>query len=427
MSAFPSLIPELEEALLHGSAQKHGEMLRQITTLFLAGSDSFNEDHIRLFDDVFGRLIEEIESRAKAELSSRLAPIANAPIEILRRLAKDDDIAIAGPVLTQSPRLEEKDLVDIASTKGQAHLLALSGREQLKPDVADVLVLRGDRNVVRNVADNPGATFSETGYSHLVKRAQHDGTLAESIAQRPDIPDHLFRELLVRATEVVQRRLLAAAKPETQAEIRRVLAHVSGQVAASMRPKRNFSAAEESVRKARPKERSTRRPSRDSPPAGRYEETVAALAAICQVPLDVIDKMMSGDRGDPILILCRSAGFPGRPRARSFSRAPAIAANPALRWKKHRPISRSCRPRRHNVSCASGRPAINPMAVCRSCAKVYSALAESQIAGAPAFALGFVSYRVESNSGQGKRQSSARSAVQTKSRDRSRRTSVHAV
>ena len=309
MSAFPSLIPELEEALLHGSAEKHGEMLRQITTLFLSGSEGFSEDHIRLFDDVFGRLIEEIESRAKAELSNRLAPIANAPLGLLRRLAHDDDIAVAGPVLTQSPRLEDKDLVDIASTKGQAHLLALSGREQLKPDVADVLVMRGDRNVVRNVADNPGARFSETGFSRLVKRAQHDGTLAESVAQRPDIPDHLFRELLVRATEVVQRRLLAAAKPETQAEIRRVLAHVSGQVAASVRPKRNFSAAEDAVRKATAEGTLNEKTVAGFAAAARYEETVAALAAICQVPLEVIDRMMSGERGDPILILCKSAGF----------------------------------------------------------------------------------------------------------------------
>src|SRR5436190_21062107 len=117
MSAFPSLIPELEAALRHGSAEKHGETLRQITTLFLEGAEHFNEDHIRLFDDVFGRLIDEIESRAKAELSRRLAPIANAPIEILRRLANDDDIVVAAPVLRQSPRLEEEDLVDIARSK----------------------------------------------------------------------------------------------------------------------------------------------------------------------------------------------------------------------------------------------------------------------------------------------------------------------
>ncbi len=178
MSAYPSLIPELEAALLHGSAEKHGEILRQITTLFLEGSRHFNEDHIRLFDDVFGRLIEEIEGRAKAELSRRLAPVPNAPIEILRRLANDEDIAVAAPVLTQSPRLEEKDLVDIARNKGQAHLAALSERNPLMPAVTDILVQRGDRDVVQKVADNPGARLSEKGYSSLVRRAQNDGDLA---------------------------------------------------------------------------------------------------------------------------------------------------------------------------------------------------------------------------------------------------------
>jgi uncharacterized protein (DUF2336 family) len=309
MSAFPLLIPELEAALLHGSAQKHGEILRQITTLFLAGSANFNEDHIRLFDDVFVRLIEEIETRAKVELSHRLAPIANAPIEILRRLAKNDDIVVAGPVLTRSPRLEENDLVDIARNMGQAHLFALSGRKQLKPAVADLLVLRGDRDVLQKVADNPGARLSETGFSSLVKRAEKDGALAEAVAQRADIPDHLFRELLVRATEVVQRRLLAAAKPETQAEIRRVLAMVSGQVAASVRPVRDFSTAEAFVCKAAADGTLNEKAVGGFAAAGRYEETAAALAELCDVPLDVVDKMLSGDRPDPILILCRSAGF----------------------------------------------------------------------------------------------------------------------
>jgi uncharacterized protein (DUF2336 family) len=309
MSVFPSLIPELQAALLHGGAKKHGEMLRQITTLFLEGSEHFNEDHIRLFDDVFGRLVEEIESRAKAELSRRLAPIANAPIEILRRLANDDDIVVAAPVLRQSLRLQAEDLVDIARTKGQAHLFALSERERLMPAVADLLVGRGDRDVVQNVANNPNAKLSDAGYSNLVKRAQNDGPLAEVVAQRADIPDHLFRELLIRATEVVQRRLLAAAKPETQAEIRRVLANVSVQVAASIHPKRNFTGAETSVSQAAAGGILDEKMLAEFASARRYEETVVALARLCEVPLDVVDRMMNGERPDPILILCKSAGF----------------------------------------------------------------------------------------------------------------------
>ena len=76
--------------------------------------------------EVFGLLIEEIEIKARAELSNRLAPVSNAPVKVLRRLANDDDIAVAGPVLTLAPRLAEADLIDVASNKGQAHLHAIS-------------------------------------------------------------------------------------------------------------------------------------------------------------------------------------------------------------------------------------------------------------------------------------------------------------
>jgi uncharacterized protein (DUF2336 family) len=49
---------------------------------------------------------------------------------------------------------------------------------------------------------------------------------------------------------------------------------------------------------------------------GRYEEAVAALELLCRVPIDVVDRLMSGDRPDPILILCKAAGW-GWPTARA--------------------------------------------------------------------------------------------------------------
>ena len=76
-----SLIPELEEIVQHGSPRRRARALERITTLFLDGASHFNEDHVRLFDDVFILLIDEIESKARAELSQRLAPVRNAPVE----------------------------------------------------------------------------------------------------------------------------------------------------------------------------------------------------------------------------------------------------------------------------------------------------------------------------------------------------------
>src|SRR6185312_15956141 len=102
MGAPASLLPELEEVVQHGSAEKRAETLRRITALFLDGAPHFQDQHVTLFDDVIGLLIEEIESKALAELSRRLAPVPNAPSGIVHKLAANDDIEVAGPVLRQA-------------------------------------------------------------------------------------------------------------------------------------------------------------------------------------------------------------------------------------------------------------------------------------------------------------------------------------
>ena len=208
MPAVPSLIPELEEIVQHGSPRRREQALRRITTLFLDGASLFNQDHVRLFDDVFNRLIDEIETKARAELSHHLAPLGNAPGELISRLAHDDDILVAGPVLRQSRRLAELDLLEIAETKSQAHLLAISGRSGIAETVTNVLVRRGDREVARSVAENRSALLSDASFTVLIARSDGDDVLAESVGQRPDIPPPLFRALLLRATAVVQQRLL---------------------------------------------------------------------------------------------------------------------------------------------------------------------------------------------------------------------------
>jgi uncharacterized protein (DUF2336 family) len=42
---------------------------------------------------------------------------------------------------------------------------------------------------------------------------------------------------------------------------------------------------------------------------GKFEETVVALATLAKVPLNVVDRLMGGDRPDPALILCKAVGL----------------------------------------------------------------------------------------------------------------------
>jgi uncharacterized protein (DUF2336 family) len=308
MSASASLIPELEDVIQRGSPEKRAATLQRIANLFLDGAPHFSEDHVALFDDVLCRLVVEIETKARAEMSKSLAPIANAPSNLMRRLAYDDDIAVAGPVIAHSARLRDNDLVDIARTKGQAHLVAIAGRGGIGEAVTDVLVWRGDAEVMRNVADNQTAKLSEGGFSVLVRRAEGDGDLAERVGARPDIPAHLFRDLLVRATAVVKQRLLAQAKPETRTEIQRVLDKIASELG-KIAPVRDYAAARRLVLGLHQAGSLGETALADFAKDKKFEETVAALSLLCGVPIEVIDRLMSGDRPDPILILCKAAGY----------------------------------------------------------------------------------------------------------------------
>src|ERR1700727_1350847 len=82
-----SIIAELEEAVRSGSSAKRISTLRQVTDLFLRDADRLNEDQVKVFDDVLCHLVARVETRVKAEVSARLAPVDHAPSGALEHLA----------------------------------------------------------------------------------------------------------------------------------------------------------------------------------------------------------------------------------------------------------------------------------------------------------------------------------------------------
>ena len=307
----PSLIAELEEAIQSGDKDKRVNTLRRVTDLFVMDADRLNDRQIDVFDDVIGHLIKRIESKALAELSQRFAPIKNAPSDVVRQLARDDDITVAGPVLTQSPRLTDNDLIEIASTKTQAHLLAISGRSQIAETVTDTLLQRGDRQVFHKLAENTGAKFSEHGLATLVKQSEGDDHLSERIGLRLDVPLRLFRELLLRATEAVRSRLLAAAGPERRDQIQRALANVSEDVAqeARLQSEHDYAEAHARALAMRNDGRLDEAAIYEAAKAGRYADMVAALSLLCGTPLPLIDNLLQSEHREAFLVPCRAAGL----------------------------------------------------------------------------------------------------------------------
>ena len=307
MSQSASVIDELEDVLSAGSSDRRTEILRRVTDLFLGNSENFNNEQVGLFDDVLAHLIKQVEIKALAELGTKLAPIENAPNGIIRSLARHDEIAVAGPVLAQSPQLTDSDLVEIAGSKGQEHLGAISERTRLATAVTDILIERGDTTVVRKLSQNQGAAFSEGGYVTLAERAETNERIAENLGVRMDMPPQLLQSLMAKATEAVRGRLLAVVPQDRQALIQSVLAALSDKVMRKASAPRDFRHATALIDKLQGDGLLNESAVAEFAEANQYEELVVALARICGTPVELIEKLMQNLRYDGILVACKAA------------------------------------------------------------------------------------------------------------------------
>src|SRR4051795_13050695 len=104
MSEIKSFLRELDEAVSRGTPESRTRALWHTTDLMIAGR--YSDDEIWTFGEVIGRIADEIEVAARAGLARRLACFDRAPVNILHKLAFDDSIEVADPVLRESDRLE---------------------------------------------------------------------------------------------------------------------------------------------------------------------------------------------------------------------------------------------------------------------------------------------------------------------------------
>ena len=301
-----SLIDELEDSIAHADLRHRAAVMRRLTDLFITNGTGFSEKHVAMFDEVMSRLVTAIDCSARAEFGHLIAKNPHAPPKTTRILALDDEIKVAGPILSHSKTLDEATLVEGARTKSQDHLYAISLRDTIGEAVTDVLLERGDTEVVRSTAKNPGAKFSEFGQTALVTRSQEDGELALRVWARSDIPRQHLLSLFASASADVQKQLESADRRKVQL-YRYLVAQAKSQIQNKMRENSS------SYAQARPQVEalySAGRLSGDSladfAKAGKFDEITVALSLLCDLPVGHIERAIVHHRADHIMVLAKA-------------------------------------------------------------------------------------------------------------------------
>ena len=307
MSEARSLLQEINEAVLQGSPESRARALWHATDLLIAGR--YTEDQIWTFGEVIGRLADEIEVVTRAKLAKRLAHTDNAPINVVRKLAFDDSIDVAGPVLEHSQRIDSKTLVANIRTKSQPHLLAISKRRSIPVAVTDELVTRGNRDVVHSVAANKGANFSDFGFLHMIKRSASDSILAEQIGLREEIPRHMFQQLIAKASDEVRRKL-ERERPDLVGEIQGSVTDVTGALHSKFGPaSQSYFTAKRVVTTQHQYGNLNENSILDYARAHKIEEATVGLSLLCSLPVDVVERALFDSNGELTLILAKALDF----------------------------------------------------------------------------------------------------------------------
>jgi uncharacterized protein (DUF2336 family) len=304
-STTDNLLDELQTVLTHGTVARRVETLRRVTDLFIEGAVDYSSEQVGLFDNVFQCLMEHIETSAKTLLANRLAPLGAAPPLTIRALAFDDLIEVAAPVLSRSEHLDDETLIEAARNKSQAHLMAISTRKVLSGAVTDILVLRGNDEVIHNTVNNPGASFSERGYTRLIDRAEGDDNLATCLGLHPTIPRHLYLKLVAKASVAVRARL-EAANPQQADEVTSAVREATQRArTAPSAITSETTIAHALVKSLYDDGRLDEHQVAAFAEAGKFDEANAAIAALANVPVSVAENMMVETRSEGVMILAK--------------------------------------------------------------------------------------------------------------------------
>jgi hypothetical protein len=318
---------ELTRIAAERSPEKRLELLHKVTDLYFDGLGTLQPTEAYLFNDIMERIVDQFSRDMKRDVSASLAILPDFPGNIVRKLAGDDDIEVARPVLRNAFSLTDDDLVELARRGSQAHLTAIAGRTTLPERVTDVLVERGETGVVHAVTANHGARFSDRGMDRLLGKCADDVDLRELLVERPDLSPRVVENLLPMLSQTLVEKL-AERGYEVNGALPPDMIHALRQrFMAAMKVRKehilHVSVLIEEVRKGRANLDEAVRQLAEN---GRLLDAATLLGSFTRLERDQLFNLLFRGELQSVLVLCRSVELCW----------PTLDAILALRAAKHR-------------------------------------------------------------------------------------------
>jgi hypothetical protein len=305
------LVHQMEQGKLENGLVDKSEVVERLRVLFELRERRIPQDRAAIFDHLFLNLSDGINVEARRKLAQTLSKSQRSPMGIVEKLAIDDDIEVAGPILRSAIEIREQILEVVASTKGNLHLKELARKANLQPSITATIASRGDDDTIIALATNQSAIISSTGIEVISQRAMTNSVLRNITCVRPDLPAADFSKLMALDAAFVCRDFdIECAVPDYSGidVINIIVAAFEdgiSQVFSHNMIKASFDyVAMKAIRQSLNEEdflRWTRR--------RQFEDAIAGLAIVSAIPPEYLQRLISVPTVLPAAILFKAVGF----------------------------------------------------------------------------------------------------------------------
>lgn len=293
-----------DDEVRYGLAEKIGRLMPGLSPAEL---DKMHE----VIHQVLEQLTRDQAVRVRRILSETLKDIANAPPDVIKRLARDVELVVCAPVLEYSPVLTDDDLRDIISSAPvKGAMSAISNRRGLSENVADAIFDADDEDAIGVMLGNKSAQIREATLDRIVDRAEDVTAWHAPLAERPK----LSRKAVLRLAEFVAENVMDTLKNRTDFDAETVEAvheEFSRRMEAAERTRARDEGGPpgERAKKLFKRNELTDTVIREAAQVGDEEFVVTALALKADMKLSVIKKVFDIASVKGVVALCWKAGL----------------------------------------------------------------------------------------------------------------------
>ncbi len=281
------------------------------------------EQHQRMREmtyEVLEILVRDQVTRVRQVIAEVLKDVANAPAEVIRMLARDSELVVAGPVLRFSPVLTDDDLLQIIQNAPiPGALVAIARRAEVRARVADAIGDSEDIDAITALLENPSAQIREETLDRLLDRAPEVCAWHRPLVVRPWLPASAAKKL---ACFVAQNLLsLLAERPDldqqTMREVKAAVMHRLG-----TEPKKSGAEPAQRPASAKASDPDVLARAKKLLAEGRLDEEAvlkalgsdrslarAALAVLGKVPVELVERVLGAHSAKGITALAWKAGL----------------------------------------------------------------------------------------------------------------------